>query len=68
MGAVGADFISMDDNTRPPRAYMVNEFLEKEDIPQLDWPVRSPDLIPTKYAWATQGRATVTLNPLWEPS
>ncbi|GFS76135.1 transposable element Tcb2 transposase [Trichonephila clavipes] len=45
-GSVNLDFISMDDNARPQRAHLVNEFLESEDICRMDWLVRSPDLNP----------------------
>ncbi|GFV96928.1 DDE_3 domain-containing protein [Trichonephila clavipes] len=44
--AVGPDFIVVDDNTRPHKAHLVNKLLGNEDIHQMDWPVRSPDLIP----------------------
>ncbi|GBL80570.1 Transposable element Tcb2 transposase [Araneus ventricosus] len=42
-GAVGPEFILMDDNARPHRALLVDEFLESEDIRRMDWPARSPD-------------------------
>ncbi|GBO16452.1 hypothetical protein AVEN_189789-1 [Araneus ventricosus] len=42
-GAVGPEFILMDDNARPHRALLVNEFLESGDIRRMDWPTRSPD-------------------------
>ncbi len=35
-GAVGPEFISMDDNARPHRAVLVGEFLESEDIRRRD--------------------------------
>ncbi|GFW74443.1 transposable element Tc1 transposase [Trichonephila clavipes] len=40
----GSEFILMDDNTKPHRALLVDEFLESEDINCMDWPSRSPDL------------------------
>ncbi|GBO09672.1 hypothetical protein AVEN_31530-1 [Araneus ventricosus] len=45
-GAVGPDFILMDNNARPHRALLVDEFLESEDIHRMDWPARSPDRNP----------------------
>ncbi|GFW56789.1 DDE_3 domain-containing protein [Trichonephila clavipes] len=42
------DFFIMDDNARPHRAYLVDEFLESDDICRMDWPVRSPGLIPVE--------------------
>ncbi|GFX00917.1 transposable element Tc1 transposase [Trichonephila clavipes] len=43
-GAIGPDFIFMDDNARPHRTLAVEELLESEDIPRMDWPAYSPDL------------------------
>ncbi|GFX39949.1 DDE_3 domain-containing protein [Trichonephila clavipes] len=62
--AVGLDFILIDDNVRPHRAYLVNEFLESEDIRWMDMPVRSPHLIRIQHAWDARGRAIATPNPL----
>ncbi|GBN40898.1 hypothetical protein AVEN_50296-1 [Araneus ventricosus] len=68
-GAVGPEFILMDDNARPHRALLVDEFLESEDIRlDVDWPARSPDLSPIEYVWDVLGRAIATRNPLREPS
>ena len=40
----------MDDNARPHRAGVVNDYLEDEGIERLDWPSRSPDLNPIEHA------------------
>ncbi|GFW62776.1 uncharacterized protein TNCV_2625391 [Trichonephila clavipes] len=45
-GAMGAEFLFMDDNARPHRANIVDECLQSEDIPRMDWPAYSPDLKP----------------------
>ncbi|GFV72363.1 transposable element Tcb1 transposase [Trichonephila clavipes] len=44
-GAMGAEFLFMDDNARPHRANIVDECLQSEDITRMDWPAYSPDLI-----------------------
>ncbi|GBN76632.1 hypothetical protein AVEN_218484-1 [Araneus ventricosus] len=53
----------MDDNARPHRAFLVDGFLESEDIRRMDWPARSPDLNPIEYVWDALGRAIATHNP-----
>ncbi|GBO44153.1 hypothetical protein AVEN_239551-1, partial [Araneus ventricosus] len=63
MGAFGPEFILMDDNARPHRALLVDEFLESEDIRRMDWPARSPDLNPIEHVWDSLGRAIATSNP-----
>ncbi|GFW89741.1 transposable element Tcb1 transposase [Trichonephila clavipes] len=43
-GAMGAEFLFMDDSARPHRANIVDECLQSEDITHMDWPTYSPDL------------------------
>ena len=50
-GAVGEDFVVMDDNARPHRAYVVTEYLEREGIERMDWPARSADINPIEHVW-----------------
>ena len=50
-GAIGDDFILMDDNARPHRARIGNEYLQRETIEGMDWPAKSPDLNPIEHAW-----------------
>ena len=50
-GAIGPDFILMDDKARPHRAHVTDAYLERETIVRMDWPARSPDLNPIEHAW-----------------
>ncbi|GFW57129.1 transposable element Tcb1 transposase [Trichonephila clavipes] len=40
-GAMGAEFLFMDDNARPHRAKIVDKCLQSEDITRMDWPAYS---------------------------
>lgn len=62
-GAVGPEFLFMDDNARPHRARLVDEYLESEDIHRMDWPAKSPDLNPIEHAWDALGRAIAIRQP-----
>ncbi|GFY00958.1 transposable element Tcb1 transposase [Trichonephila clavipes] len=44
--AVGPTFVLMDDNARPHRADIVDDYLESEGIACMVWPAYSPDLNP----------------------
>ncbi|GFU08731.1 cubilin [Trichonephila clavipes] len=48
-GAMGAEFMFMDDNARPYRANIVDECLQSEDITRMDCPAYSPDLNPIEH-------------------
>ena len=50
-GAIGADFILMEDNARPYRAHVTNQYLEDATIVRMDWPARSLDMNPIEHAW-----------------
>ena len=48
-GSIGDDFILIDDNARPHRAKVVNQYLETETIVRMDWPSRSPDFFSSSW-------------------
>ena len=50
-GAVGENFILMDDNARAHRACITDQYLEQATIIRMEWPARSPDLNPIEHAW-----------------
>ena len=41
-GAVGENFILMDDNARAHRACITDQYLEQATIVRMEWPARSP--------------------------
>ncbi|GFX61367.1 transposable element Tcb2 transposase [Trichonephila clavipes] len=55
-GAMGAEFLFMDDNARPHRANFVDECLQSENITHMDWTANSPDLNPIEHVWDMLGR------------
>ncbi|GFW21862.1 transposable element Tcb2 transposase [Trichonephila clavipes] len=54
--AFGDDFILMDDNCRPHRANLVEDFLFEEGIVRMEWPACSPDMNPIEHVWDALGR------------
>ncbi|GFW73592.1 DDE_3 domain-containing protein [Trichonephila clavipes] len=63
-GTMGSEFLFMDDNARPHRAYIVDECLQSEDITRMDWPAYSPDLNPIEHVWDMLGRRIAARQPL----
>ncbi|KFM69674.1 Transposable element Tcb2 transposase, partial [Stegodyphus mimosarum] len=61
-GAVGPDFIFMDDNAPCHRSVLVDDFLETENIQRMSWPANSPDLNPIELVWDMLGRQIVALS------
>ncbi|GFT98186.1 transposable element Tcb2 transposase [Trichonephila clavipes] len=54
--AIEDDFILMDDNCRPHRANLVEDFLFEEGIIRMEWPACSPDMNPIEHVWDALGR------------
>ncbi|GFX04858.1 transposable element Tc1 transposase [Trichonephila clavipes] len=69
-GAMGLQFLFMDDNAPCHHTVAAKQLLESEDIERMDWPARSPDLNPIEHVRDFLGRrlAARTLPPvtIWE--
>ena len=50
-GAVGENFILMDENAPAHSARITDQYLEQATIVSMEWPARSPDLNPIEHAW-----------------
>ncbi|GFV89519.1 transposable element Tcb2 transposase [Trichonephila clavipes] len=61
--AIGDDFILMDDNCRPYRANLVEDFLFEEGIARMEWPACSPDMNPIEHVWDAIGRRVAGRQP-----
>ena len=62
-GAVGENFILMDDNARPHWARVVERYLERETIQRFDWPTCSSDVNPIEHVWNMLQTAIPRRNP-----
>ncbi|GFT07761.1 transposable element Tcb1 transposase [Trichonephila clavipes] len=63
-GAIGDEFLFMDDKSHRHRANIVNECLQSKDITRVDWPAFSPDLNPVEHVSDMLGRRVAAHQPL----
>ncbi|GFY23730.1 transposable element Tcb1 transposase [Trichonephila clavipes] len=61
--AIGDNFILIDDNCRPHRANLVEDFLFEEGIVRMEWPACSPDMNPIEHVWDALGRRVAGRQP-----
>lgn len=60
---IGPNFVYVDDNARPHRARIVNDFIHREHINRMYWPALSPDINPIERIWdALQRRISSRRN------
>ncbi|GFS84754.1 transposable element Tc1 transposase [Trichonephila clavipes] len=55
-GAMGLQFLFMNDNAPCYRTVAAEQLLESEDIERMNWSARSPDLNPIEHVWDFLGR------------
>ena len=61
---IGPMAVYQDDNARPYRARMVNDFLQQSGVNRMEWPACCPDLNPTENLWEELDRKVRSNNPL----
>ncbi|GFS92898.1 transposable element Tcb2 transposase [Trichonephila clavipes] len=61
--AIGDDFILRDDNCRPNRANLVEDFLFEGGTIRMEWPACSSDMNPIEHVWDALGRRVAGRQP-----
>lgn len=61
---MGDGFVLVDDNARPHRANIVNDFIAQHRFTRMEWPAMSPDMNPIEHIWDYIGKQLQRLeNP-----
>ena len=60
---IGQGAMFQDDNARPHRGHIANDFVRVNNINRMDWPTSSPALSPIETLWDELDRRTYRDNP-----